>query len=58
MKKVTNILKSGIILVKDLIIGLFSVLKFLLGKVWKFILIILGALFGIKLAKEAISKEE
>ena len=58
MKKVTNILKSGIILIKDLIVGLFSVLKFLLGKVWKILLIILSALFGIKLAKQAISKEE
>ena len=58
MKKATNILKSGIILIKDLIVGLFSVLKFLLCKVWKIILIILSALFGIKLAKQAISKEE
>ena len=58
MKKATNILKSGIILIKDLIVGLFSVLKFLLGKVWKIILIILSALFGIKLAKQAISKED
>ena len=58
MKKVFNILKSGIILIKDVFVGLFSVLRFLLGKVWKFVLIIFSALFGIKLAKQAISKEE
>ena len=57
MKKFFNLLKSAIIFLKDALVGVFSILKFLLGKCWKLILIIFGALFGIKLAKQAISKE-
>ena len=56
MKKFFNLLKSAIIFLKDALVGVFSILKFLLGKCWKLILIIFGALFGIKLAKQAISK--
>ena len=58
MKKFFNLLKSAIIYLKDALVGVFSILKFLLGKCWKIILIVFGALFGIKLAKQAISKEE
>jgi hypothetical protein len=35
-----------------------KMIKFLLVKVWRLVLIIFGAMFGIKLAKQAISKEE
>ena len=54
MKKFFNLLKSAIIFLKDALIGVFSILKFLLGKCWKLILIIFGAFFGIKLAKQVI----
>ena len=51
MNKFFKLLKSAIIFLKDALVGVFSILKFLLGKCWKLILIIFGALFGIKLAK-------
>jgi hypothetical protein len=35
-----------------------KVAKYLLVKCFRYVLIILGAMFGIKLAKQAISKEE
>ena len=57
MNKFFNLLKSSIIFLKDVLVGVFCILKFLLGKCWKLIIISFGALFGIKLAKQAISKE-
>ena len=49
--------KSGALLISVFAI-LWQLIKYLIGKCWKLILIIFGALFGIKLAKQAISKEE
>ena len=57
MNKFFKLLKSVIIFLKDALVGVSSILKFLIGKRWKLILIIFGALFGIKLAKQTISND-
>ena len=58
MKLLWDAIKKSFALVISVFAILWQLLKYLLGKCWKFILIIFSALFGIKLAKQAISREE
>ena len=58
MKDIWSLIKKLFSTCTTAVVIVWKVIVYLLGKVWKFVLIIFSALFGIKLAKQAISKEE
>ena len=57
MKDIWSLIKKLFSTCTTAVVIVWKVIVYLLGKVWKFVVIIFSALFGIKLAKQAISND-